>query len=150
MNGASEPIKSSNTNLIRCYQGENNDHEDNSLTLNGETEVIAYRGINLGRNSLTYAMESRIHLPSLEDELGQPFNTFPSPHLSTPVLPPIKKQNINNTGSENERFATLKRPRPTASLKRMGSVPSQIPTAVDLKAIRYLLNLYMQILIKYE
>ena len=115
--------------------------------MNGETEVIAYRGINLGRNSLTYAMESRIHLPSLEDELGQPFNTFPSPHLSTPVLPPIKQQNelnINNTGSEHERFATLKRPRPTASLKGMGNMPSQIPTADDLKAIRYLLKMYMK------
>ena len=141
MNGASEPIKSSNANLIRCYQGESNEQENNNLSLNGETEVIAYRGINLGRNSLTYAMESRIHLPSLEDELGQPFNTFPSPHLSTPVLPPIKKQNdqnLNNSGSEYERYATLKRPRPTTSFKGVANMPSQIPTVDDLKAIRYL------------
>ena len=128
-----------NSNSDHSDQGEGINRKDNTFVLNDGETVTAYRGINLGSESLTYANESRIHLPSLEDEMGQPFSTFPSPHLSAPVLPPIKKNNEyeqDNNALANEGFATLKRPRPTASLNRTGKLPSQTPTSTDLQAIR--------------
>ena len=124
------------------YSHSNQDQDSSNLkekihTFDTSSEVTAYRGINLKRESLTYANESRIHLPSLEDELGQPFATFPAPHLSIPVLPPIKKNGEKDKdGHGNDAYATLKRPRPTTSLRGIGNMASQLPSSSDLKAIR--------------
>lgn len=110
--------------------------KENIHTFDSTSEVIAYRGINLKRESLTYANESRIHLPSLEDESGQPFATFPAPHLSIPVLPPIKSSGEKTNRSGDDTYATLKRPRPYSTLKRGDSMASQMPSSSDFTAIR--------------
>ena len=133
VNFGSNTIKSFDSNLYSNHE-DSGKQKDSIHTFDTTSEVIAYRGINLKRESLTYANESRIHLPSLEDELGQPFATFPAPHLSIPVLPPIKSNDDNgkqDNRSGNESYATLKRPRPATSL-----LPSPLPSSSDLKAIR--------------
>ena len=116
--------------------GDKSSENSHSTIVGSGSVMTAYQGLSLGRNSSFYAKESRIHLPSLEDEHGRPLSTFPAPHLSIPVLPPIKKSSEDGKNN-NSGYATLKRPRPTASLKNtVGVSNSQIPSSVDLQAIR--------------
>ena len=129
-------MRSFDSSNSSCNQQVNGKSKENIHTFDTTSELIAYRGINLKRESLTYANESRIHLPSLEDESGQPFATFPAPHLSIPILPPIKSNGEKNNRSGHDAYATLKRPRPYTSLNRGENAASQLPTSNDLKAIR--------------
>ena len=124
-----------NYNLDHSDQVQGINMKDNTLFLNDGKVLFPYREINLGKETLTYANESKFHLPSLEDVFGQPLYAFPASHLSAVVLPPIKKKreyekDTNALGKE--RFATLKRPRPTASHKRTRKLHPQIPTSTDL------------------
>ena len=130
-------MRSFESSQISSSQQDSGKPKENIHTFDTSSELIAYRGINLKRESLTYANESRIHLPSLEDESGQPFATFPAPHLSIPILPPIKSNGEKNNRSGHDAYATLKRPRPYTSLKRGENAASQLPSSSDLKAIRY-------------
>ena len=60
-------MRSFDSSQLSCSQQDCGKPRENIHTFDTTSELIAYRGINLKRESLTYANESRIHLPSLED-----------------------------------------------------------------------------------
>ena len=94
----SKTMPVSNDNLIHAYDSEENHSTESTLTFNGNLAVTTYMGLNLHRAPLSYANESSLDCPSIENEFGQPVETFPSPHLSATVLPPIRKNIKNDVG----------------------------------------------------